>query len=53
MNKSGDGIGMYYIKYLTELNHGEFHVKAGIPSTKYNGIPYASNQFIISLIRSN
>lgn len=51
MNKSGDGIGMYYIKYLTELNHGEFRVNAGASSTKYNGIPYARNQFIVSLIR--
>lgn len=51
MNRSGNGIGMYYMKYLTELNGGSFSVIAGKPSVKFEGIPFANNKFIISLIR--
>lgn len=53
MNKSGNGIGLYYMKYLTELNGGAFSVVAGKPVTRLNGVPYANNQFIIRLIRQS
>ena len=51
MNRSGNGIGLYYMKYLTELNGGKFSIIPGEPIARYDGIPYANNKFIISLIR--
>lgn len=47
-NKSGNGIGMHYIKYLMELNLGEFSIVPGSSATRINNIPYAQNRFVLS-----
>ena len=51
ISKEGHGIGMFYIKRLTEMNGGYLNVQAGITVTKINGIPYAYNEFCLSLPR--
>lgn len=51
ISKDGHGIGMFYIKRLTEMNGGYLNVQAGITVTKINGIPYAYNEFCLSLPR--
>lgn len=49
ISKDGYGIGMFYIKHLIEMNDGKFSVKAGENATNINGIPYANNEFLLSL----
>lgn len=51
ISKDGHGIGMYYIKRLTEINGGHFSIQAGMTVTKIKGIPYAYNEFSLSLPR--
>lgn len=47
--KDGHGIGMFYIKRLTELNKGHFTLIAGNTKTYDDGIPYSYNSFRIEL----
>lgn len=49
MGKDGHGIGMFYIKRLTELNEGIFSIKAGDEKIYFEGVPYAYNSFKIVL----
>mgnify|MGYP007057744555 CR=1 FL=1 len=48
----GYGLGMYYVKKLTEMNEGTVDF---IPSStviiNYNGIPYTKNKIVIKLKR--
>ena len=44
-----NGIGMFYIKHLIEMNGGYFSINAGVNVTNINGIPYANNEFLLSL----
>ena len=48
-SKDGHGIGMFYIKHLIEMNGGYFSINAGVNVTNINGIPYANNEFLLSL----
>lgn len=52
-NMHGYGLGMFYVKRLTEMNGGTINF---IPSSNivitYNGIPYAKNKIVIKLQRS-
>ena len=49
ISKDGHGIGMFYIKHLIEMNGGYFSINAGVNVTNINGIPYANNEFLLSL----
>lgn len=49
LNKNGNGIGMYYIKTLIEMNHGTFKIVPGNDFYYDDGVPYATNLFIITL----
>ena len=52
LNKSGNGIGMFYIKYLTELNNGQFDIQAGESFNFVDGVPYTTNKFILRLCKA-
>jgi signal transduction histidine kinase len=41
----GNGIGMYYIKRLMNLNKGEFIIERGKNNFLVDGIPYSTNIF--------
>jgi len=47
----GSGIGMFYAKKLTEMNHGTIEFIAGDESFRLDGIPYAHNKIILKLQR--
>ena len=49
LQKEGNGIGMYYIKILTELNKGRFFINSGSKLLDFGGVPYANNVFIFEL----
>lgn len=49
LGKSGKGIGMSYIKKLTEMNGGTFSVECGDEKSYEGEIPYAWNTFILKL----
>lgn len=51
-DKSGNGIGMYYIKYLANLNNGEFNIYPGKSPIFVNNLPYVKNRFVLRLKRS-
>lgn len=51
-DKSGNGIGMYYIKYLTHLNNGDFYIYPGDSPTYINKLPYTKNKFVLRLKRT-
>lgn len=46
--KSGNGIGMHYIRYLMGLNLGKFLVIPGTSATFISHIPYTTNKFVLS-----
>ncbi len=46
--KDGDGIGMWRIKQMLELNKFKIEVKAGTQIENLNGFRFAENEFIIS-----
>lgn len=46
--KSGNGIGMHYIRYLMELNLGKFSVIPGTSAIFISNIPYTTNKFVLS-----
>ena len=48
-SKAGDGIGMYRVKRLIELNKSEIHVVAGDEIVTYKGYEYSDNSFIIKI----
>lgn len=52
LNKSGNGIGMFYIKYLTELNNGQFDIQAGKSFNFVDRVPYTTNKFILRLCKA-
>ncbi|MFS2519761.1 hypothetical protein [Bacteroides xylanisolvens] len=47
--KSGEGIGMYRVKNLIELNNAIIEIKAGDKILSYNDIDYSNNSFIIKI----
>ncbi len=47
--KAGDGIGMYRVKRLIELNNSEIYVIAGDDIVTYKGHEYSENSFIIKI----
>lgn len=47
LGKSGDGIGMWRIRQMLELNDGEFEVVFGDDIENIRGIPYAKNIFYL------
>lgn len=49
LNKSGDGIGMWRIRQMIELNLGEFTLICGEEIENYRGIEFAENKFIVKL----
>ena len=49
LNKSGDGIGMWRIRQMIELNFGEFNLICGEEIENYRGIEFAENKFIVKL----
>lgn len=49
ISKAGDGIGMYRVKRLIELNKSEIHVVAGDEIVTYRGYEYSENSFIIKI----
>lgn len=53
-DKAGDGIGMYMVKRLVELNKGSVRIEVNVnnaKATETNGIPYERNR--ISIILEN
>lgn len=49
LSLSGNGIGLFYIKKIMELNGGDFGIAPGKSNYSYNGYPYSYNSFIIKL----
>lgn len=49
---NGDGIGMWQILQMVKLNNGSVSVNCGQEVLKINGVPYADNEIIITLIKS-
>ena len=52
IGKSGDGIGMFMVKKLIELNKGKIEVKPNVNSESNltaMGVPFERNQFIVEL----
>jgi hypothetical protein len=49
LGKSGDGIGLWRIKQMIELNKGQFAINFGDEIENYRGIDFARNIFIIKL----
>ena len=47
MGKSGDGIGMWRIKQMMELNHGSCSVICGDIVEKIMGFDFSENIFIL------
>ena len=48
MKKNGDGIGMWRIKQMIELNNGLFSAKFGDKIETHNGCDFAENIFSLS-----
>jgi signal transduction histidine kinase len=49
---NGDGVGMFMVKKLIELNHGEIQFIANYNdrgTLNYNGVPYENNKILIRL----
>ncbi len=53
LGKNGDGIGMWRIKQMIELNEGEFNVICGNDIDTCEGVDFAKNIFDIKLNKSN
>ena len=49
LGKSGDGIGMWRIKQMVELNKGEIEIICGDEIENFRGIDFAKNIFKIKL----
>lgn len=47
----GNGIGMYYIKRLMNLNKGEFTIERGQNIFLVDGIPYSTNTFTFLFVK--
>ena len=45
MNANGDGIGMWRINQMMEINDGQFHVQFGPIKTSKMGFDFAENRF--------
>jgi sensor histidine kinase regulating citrate/malate metabolism len=48
-SKGGEGIGMWRIKQMLELNDFSIDVKAGKEIENLNGFKFSDNEFIIKL----
>jgi signal transduction histidine kinase len=49
---NGDGIGMWQIEQMVKLNNGQVSVNCGQEAFQINGIPYADNEIILTLIKA-
>ncbi|THD66272.1 HAMP domain-containing histidine kinase [Robertkochia marina] len=52
LGKSGDGIGLWRINQMIQLNHGEFNIHFGDEIENIRGIDYGINSFEIVLRKS-
>ncbi|WP_298485633.1 ATP-binding protein [uncultured Maribacter sp.] len=52
IGKQGDGIGMWRIKQMIELNNGKFEIKCGDGIENFRGIPFSENTFNIELLKN-
>jgi signal transduction histidine kinase len=46
---NGDGIGMWQINQMVKLNKGKVEIYCGEEAFRFNNIPYADNQIILTL----
>lgn len=49
IGKQGDGIGMWRIKQMIDLNDGKFEINCGDEIENFRGIPFSKNIFNIEL----
>lgn len=49
---NGDGIGMWQIEQMVKLNNGSVTCNCGQEALKINGVPYADNEFILTLLKA-